>query len=245
MAHDRIVSLVPSITELVCWLGVADRVVGRTRFCTEPAGTVDEIPIIGGTKNPHVERIVGLRPSLVIANREENRKEDVEALRAAGLDVLLTDPDTVPGACAMVRELGQRLGQAQRAESLAAEIEAAMKEKAPGARPRVFVAIWREPLMGLGGESFGHDMVERAGGLNVLADRPRYPEVTLAEVAAVRPGLILLPDEPYPFTERHVAEFAAIAPTRVVDGKLLWWYGPRMPDALRELRRLFEESVGS
>ena len=233
----RIVSLVPSLTELVAWLGLLDSLAGRTRFCTEPA-EVERVPVIGGTKNPKVDRIVALAPDLVVANKEENRREDIEALREAGVDVLVTDPNTVPEAVAMIRELGARLGRAERAELLAMDVERELEPEAPGRRLRVFVPIWKEPLMGLGGASYGHDLLERAGAVNVLGDRPRYPEVTLAEVAALEPDLVLLPDEPYPFREAELAMFEGVAPARLVDGKLLWWYGPRIPAALTTLRQI-------
>jgi ABC-type hemin transport system substrate-binding protein len=233
-----IVSLVPSLTELVCWLGAGDALVGRTRFCTEPA-SAESVPVIGGTKNPRVERIVAIRPELVLANREENRREDIEALRAAGLDVLVTDPNTVPEAVAMIRELGERLGYARRAETLAREIEAELAAPPPAAARRIFVAVWKEPLMGLGAESYGHDLIERAGARNVLRDRSRYPEVTLEDLRALRPELILLPDEPYPFKQHDADAFAEISPARVIDGKVLWWYGPRIAESLRTLRALF------
>lgn len=239
MPPPRVASLVPSLTELVCWLGRGDTLVARTTFCVEPAGAVEHISRIGGTKNPKVDRIIALAPDLVLANREENRREDVEALHAAGLDVFVTDPDTVPGAVAMIRALGARLGASERAESLAAEIETALALPAPSRPLRVFVAVWKEPLTGLGAESYGHDLVERAGAANVLAARTRYPEVTLDEVAALRPDLVLLPDEPYPFGESDAARFAEIAPARVVDGRLLWWCGPRIPAALATLREIF------
>jgi ABC-type Fe3+-hydroxamate transport system substrate-binding protein len=234
-----IVSLVPSLTELVCWFGLAERLVGRTRFCTEPAAEVAHVPIVGGTKNPNIERIVALRPGLVIANREENRREDVEALRSAGLDVLLTDPNTVPEAVDMICALGERLGRAERAAELVADIERELAAPPPAKPIRVFVAVWKEPFMGLGAESYGHDLVERAGAINVLRDRARYPELSAGELTALQPDLILLPDEPYPFKDSDIPTFAAIAPTRVVDGKLLWWYGPRIPEAIRTLRELF------
>ncbi|MEX0781596.1 MAG: helical backbone metal receptor [Dehalococcoidia bacterium] len=237
---SRIVSLVPSLTELVFWLGAGDRLVGRTRFCEEPAGEVERVPIIGGTKNPHVERIVALQPDLVIANKEENRREDVDALRAAGLAVLLTDPNTVPEAIEMVEQVGALLGAAERASALAGDTREAMDEL-PGAPSRVFAAVWWNPLMGLGAESYGHDLLTHAGAENVLGSRARYPAVSLQEVAALGPDLVLLPDEPFPFKSEHSAAFAAIAPVRIIDGKLLWWYGPRMPSAIRELRRLLSE----
>lgn len=236
MEPKRIVSLVPSLTELVWWLGRGESLVGRTRFCTEPAGAIEGVAVIGGTKNPKVERIVELAPDLVIANREENRKEDVEAVQAAGLEVLLTDPNSVPGAVAMVRELGVRLAAEAKAEELARETESALDEQTAGPGRRVFVAIWKEPLMGLGSGTYGNDLLERCGGVNVLGDRARYPEVSLEELRGLGTELVLLPDEPYPFKASDAEAFASVAPARVVDGKLLWWYGPRMPAAIRELR---------
>lgn len=233
-------SLVPSLTELVWWLGAGERLVGRTRFCTEPAGEIEAVPAMGGTKNPNIERILEARPDLVIANKEENRREDVEALLAAGLEVLLTDPNTVAAAVEMIRHLGQLLGEAETAEKLAAEIEAELARPA-GARTtaaRVYVGVWHNPMMGLGGESYGHSLLEACGGVNVLRDRPRYPETSLAELRTLAPDVVLLPDEPFPFDAGHAALYGQVAPARVLDGKLLWWYGPRMPRAIRELRAI-------
>jgi len=223
----RIVSLVPSITELVFSFGRGDWLVGRTRFCTEPVGQVETVAIIGGTKNPRIDRIVALTPDVVLANKEENRREDIEALRAAGATVLLTDPNSVIDAVAMIREIG-------------ALIE-------PSAAPprRVFAAVWWNPLMGLGSESYGHDLLQRAGATNVLGGQPRYPQLSLEELAGLQPELILLPDEPFPFAAAHALEFERVAPVRLLDGKLLWWYGPRIPEAIRTLRSIFAESGAS
>ena len=245
MTALRIVSLVPSLTELVFSLGRGAALIGRTRFCTEPVGQVESAAIVGGTKNPHIGRILALSPDLVLANKEENRREDVEALRAAGLSVLLTDPNSVPGAVAMIREVGARIESQTGGESLAAEIEAALAEPSPGPPLRVFAAVWWNPLMGLGNESYGHDLLERAGATNVLAGKPRYPELSLAELAELGPKLVLLPDEPFPFAARHASAFETIAPARLIDGKLLWWYGPRIPHALRQLRSMFAEASGN
>ncbi len=237
MAPERIVSLVPSLTELVWWLGCGEALRGRTRFCEEPAGEIEVVPVIGGTKNPDVAAITAIEPDLVIANREENRREDVEALRAAGLNVLLTDPNSVEEALAMMGDLGEVLGREEAAAGLVGDVRAAVGVGG-GRQPALFVPIWRNPLMGLAGDTYGDSVLRAAGATNVLGERSRYPEMTLEEVAALAPEAILLPDEPYRFTERHVPEFADIAPTAVVDGKLLWWYGPRMPAAIRELRRI-------
>lgn len=245
MAELRIVSLVPSITELVFSLGHGEALVGRTRFCTEPAGHVEAIPVIGGTKNPAIERIIALAPGLVLANREENRREDIEALRAAGLTILLTDPNSVPGAVAMIREIGDAIDARGGAQDLATEIERELAEASPARAVRIFAAVWWEPLMGMGCESYGHDLIERAGGVNVLAEIPRYPVISLPELTALRPELILLPDEPFPFAASHVSAFETIAPTRVIDGKLLWWYGPRIPQSLRTLRAILAETLAT
>lgn len=236
----RVVSLVPSLTELV-WELAPHTLVGRTRFCTEP-GEVRTVPAVGGTKNPDIAAIAALGPDLVIANREENRREDVEALRMAGLDVLVTDPNTVEQAMGAMVEVATRLGVQDRGWEMAREVAESFRQPLPESKVRVFVAVWHEPLMGLGSESYGHDLIEACGAENVLATLPRYPEVTLAEVARLAPELILLPDEPYPFKEKHVEVYEAVAPVRLVDGKLLWWYGPRMAESMRILRRMFSEA---
>ncbi len=241
MAPKRIVSLVPSLTELVWWLGCADELAGRTRFCVEPAGEIERVPAFGGTKTPDLAAIMGLAPDLVLANREENRREDIEALRAAGLEVLLTDPNSVEEALAMIAALGGLLGREAAAGRLVTDVRAAIGEGSRERRPRLFVPVWQNPLMGLAGGAYGDSVLAAAGAANVLGGRTRYPDVTLAEVAALAPEAILLPDEPYRFSERHTPTFAAIAPTALVDGKLLWWYGPRMPRAIRELRRIVRE----
>ncbi len=232
----RIVSLVPSRTELVWWLGRGEWLVGRTRFCVEPPEVREAVPVVGGTKNPRVERIAGLRPDLVLANREENRQEDVEALRVRGLEVLVTDPNSLEEALGMIEELGERLEVRGRASELLRESREEMDPTARGTGPRVFVAVWDRPLMGMGNETYGHSLLEWAGGRNVLAGERRYPDVSREELGALGPDLILLPDEPYRFGARHLEEFERIAPARLFDGKAMWWYGPRIPGALRTLR---------
>jgi ABC-type Fe3+-hydroxamate transport system substrate-binding protein len=243
MTVKRVVSLVPSLTELVWWLGCGDRMVGRTRFCTEPAAQVEGTPPVGGTKNPDIPAILSLRPDIVLANKEENRREDVEALRGAGLDVLVTDPNSVAEAAEMIATIGRLLGREERARELVDDIDHAVAESGPSWRPRVFVAVWRRPLLGLGGGTYGHDVLQLAGADNLLGHRKRYPEVDWSELRDLRPDLILLPDEPYRFGTRHVREFSLAGPARVVDGRMLWWYGPRIPAALRTLRALFAESA--
>ena len=235
----RVVSLVPSLTELVRVIAPGS-LVGRTRFCTEPADVL-MTPAMGGTKDPDVAGIAALRPDLVLANREENRREDVEALKLAGIDVMVTDPATIEDAMAMVMEIAIRAGNEDEGWRICRETSEALKEPVTGEPLAVFVVVWPEPLIGLGSATFGHNMLERCGARNVLAERERYPQVSMDELAALRPSLVLLPDEPYPFTEAHRPRFETVAPARIIDGKLLWWYGARMASNIRQLREILRE----
>ncbi len=248
----RIVSLVPSTTETLCALGLADALAGVTVYCREPADVVRSKTRVGGEKDPDLGAIRRLAPDLVIANVEENRREDVEALRASGLAVWVTYPRTVADGVRMIRELGEVTGTAPRAAEIAGGLQALLDEVAATTAGRppapVFYAIWREPWMTVGPDTYVHDMLRLCGGANVFAHRgERYPTVTLAEIAARRPAVILLPDEPYRFRRVHRADFApyagvpAVRDSRIhlVDGKPFSWHGPRIADALRTLPPLF------
>jgi ABC-type Fe3+-hydroxamate transport system substrate-binding protein len=244
----RIVSLIPSITEILFAIGAGERVVGCTIYCTEPAEGVATKTRVGGEKNPKLELIRDLGADLVIANVEENVREHVETLRAWGIAVHVTYPRTVAEGIRLVGELGELLEAGSRAR----EIETALRARhdevraaAAGRRPRrVFCPIWRRPYMTINRDTYVHDMLAVAGGENVFASAAkRYPEVTLEEVAAAAPEVVLLPDEPYRFRAVHRGDFAAypdLPAVRdgrlpLVDGKLLSWYGPRIAEALRVL----------
>lgn len=205
-------------------------------------------PKVGREKDPDLERIRALAPDLVLANIEENRRDVVEALRAAGIVVWVTFPRTVWAGIELVRELGEIAGAATEAQALASDLarrHQAAERALAGQRPlRVFCPIWRGPYMTINRDTYVHDMLRLAGGANVFADRPaRYPVVTLEEVAALAPEVILLPDEPFRFRPAHLADFEALAQVpavssrrlHFVDGKLLSWYGPRIADALDRL----------
>ena len=252
---SRIVSLIPSTTELLCRLGLADALVGITAYCREPAEVLRGKTRIGGEKNPDLERIRALAPDLVIANVEENVRAHVETLRDWGIAVHVTYPRTVAGAIAMIRELGQVTGTAARATALADELEMLLERTrvitAARAPARVFYAIWREPYMTIGADTYIHDVLTVCGAANVFADAPaRYPTVTLADVATRRPEVILLPDEPFRFRRVHLADFTpyrdvpAVRDGRIhlVDGKPFSWHGARLGDALRTLPPLFASS---
>jgi ABC-type Fe3+-hydroxamate transport system substrate-binding protein len=236
----RIVSLVPSQTELLADLGLDEEVVGLTRFCVRPEGWKERKTIVGGTKNLLPERIAAIRPTLTLANREENVREEVEPL-AALAPVHVTDVATVAEAVAMVRKVGGLVGRGREAEALAEEIEAGFASLRPGRTRRAVYLIWREPYMTVGGDTFISDVMARAGLENVFADLARYPEVTPQEIAAARPEVLLLSSEPYPFGEEHADELGRALPDvdiRLVDGEVFSWYGSRMryaPAALAAL----------
>ena len=205
-------------------------------------------PKVGREKDPDVGKILALAPDLVVANVEENRRDVVETLRATGVPVWVTFPRTVWDGIQLVRELGEVTAASAEAVALAASLERRYEEavRRPASRPvsRVFCPIWRGPYMTIGHDTYVHDMLRVCGGENVFADRPeRYPTVTLEEVAARAPEVILLPDEPYRFRRAHLGDLdpfpdlVARVAGRIhfVDGKLLSWYGPRIGEALERL----------
>jgi len=248
-APRRIASLVPSVTELLCHLGAADRLIAVTRFCSEPAELPAQVARVGGTKTPACDQLIALQPDLVVLNSEENRRADFEALDRAGLPLFVSFTSTVSGAAVSVEHLGMALGAEAPAAALAAQIRAARAAVASGStrRRRVFCPIWRRPWMSFNRDTYCHDLLLSAGADNVCAAASeRYPVVTLASIAAARPEVILLPDEPYPFTDRHRADLRELASTPagetgatyLLDGKALSWYGHRTPAALRTLVEL-------
>ncbi|MFG3283635.1 helical backbone metal receptor [Streptomyces sp. NPDC048111] len=224
----RVVSLVPSLTEAVAATGPG-LLVGVTDWCTHPAGLAAER--IGGTKNPDVARVVALAPDLVIANEEENRPEDLAALAAAGLDVLVTEVRTVDQAFAeLERVLVAGCGLARPAWLDAAE--EAWAAVRPGPERRAVVPIWRRPWMVLGRDTFAGDLLARLGVHNVHAGHAeRYPRIAIEELNASGADLVVLPDEPYRFGPDDGPEAFPGLPAALVDGRHLTWYGPSLATA--------------
>jgi ABC-type Fe3+-hydroxamate transport system substrate-binding protein len=244
----RIVSLVPSWTETLFALGCGAQVVGVTKFCVEPADAIAVLPRVGGTKNPDVRAIVNLAPDLIIANAEENRREDVERMRAQGIAVLTTYPRTVPGAVESLLKLGHALGRDLEAAVLAREITHSVSgiEANVGVwsklRLRVFCPIWKKPWMSFNADTYAHDVLRMLGYQNVFAAAgERYPMTTVGEALELRPDIVLLPDEPYAFGERDVEELRTVLPgslarrVLLVSGRDLHWYGVHMVRGLKSL----------
>jgi ABC-type Fe3+-hydroxamate transport system substrate-binding protein len=246
----RLVSLCPSLTELVFALERGHELVGVTTFCVHPAELVRALEKVGGTKNPDVARIVTLAPDLVLMNREENRREDAEALRAAGVPVHDSMPRTVEETAAMVRSIAAALAREAEGERIARAIEtradAARRSAARGGPVRFAYLIWRKPWMSVNDDTFAADMLAVAGGVNVFGDRPvRYPEVTPEQLGEAAPDVVLLSSEPFPFEEKHADELArltGLARERfaLADGEYLSWHGSRTPDGLAHAVALLE-----
>jgi ABC-type Fe3+-hydroxamate transport system substrate-binding protein len=236
-----VVSLVPSQTELLFYLGAGPQVVGRTKFCVHPAPAVRAVPVVGGTKNANVPRILAQQPDLVLANQEENLRETVEALRPH-VPVWTSRIDHLAQALAMIGTVGQLVGQAPVATQLVAELAEAFAALRPGPARRVLYLIWREPYMAAGPGTFIGDLLARAGWQNVLPlAAGRYPEVPPAQWAALAPDLVLLSSEPYPFKTKHLAEVSALCPSalgQLVDGELFSWYGSRLRHTPAYLQQL-------
>jgi iron complex transport system substrate-binding protein len=235
----KLVSLCPSLTELVFDLGAGGDLVGRTKFCVHPADRVDAVEKVGGTKNPRIDRIVELSPDLVLMNDEENRKEDADALLAAGLRVHSSMPRTAPETAAMVRSIGIALHRSREAEFIAADIERRadrVKRSAQHHPPiRYACLIWREPIMTLNDDTFIAGLLSLPGGQNVFGTRgDRYPTITATELHDADPLIVLLPNEPFPFQSKHADELSEQSRLprerfRLADGELLSWHGSRTP----------------
>jgi ABC-type Fe3+-hydroxamate transport system substrate-binding protein len=266
-APTRVVSLVPSDTYTVARLGCGGALVGRTDYCELPEDLVSRVPSVGGTKNPRTGEIERLEPDLVLANQEENTKKDLEALAQKGIKVLVAFPKRVADGLAHMARLARifRVGSEVRAlckqgYDALREAEAARARKRP---VRTFCPIWMDPLMTINGATFISDMLDLAGAENVFADRERryplaadhgvaapkdpgerdvrYPRVTFEEVVARAPDLIVLPDEPHPFSEADAEVFRKLPIRAAVvrtDGKDLCWYGARSVEGIARVRAL-------
>lgn len=277
---DRIVSLVPSMTESLFDLNLGDRVVGITDYCVHPADQVGRLPRVGGTKNPDIARIIDLNPGLVIANQEENRKEDVEALREAGIPVWVTFPHTIEEVFNMLWNIMyffEETSMVPRVRLIEYTYDRMLNiaEQNEDNPCKVFVPIWLDPLMTFNADTYIHDVLRICGGINVFAERERlyplaadhgtaqplapedplvagrdtrYPRITWDEVEAAQPDVILLPSEPFAFTEEHIPLFKKLSvpaaeknQIRLVDGSLLSWHGTRVAYAFNEIPRLLCE----
>ena len=240
----RIISLVPSQTELLYTLGLDEAVVGITKFCVHPHSWFRTKPRVGGTKAIDPARVDQLHPDLIIANKEENERPQVEAL-AARYPVWISDIKTLEDALAMIRGVGTITGKIEEAILLATTIATLFENLPLPATPTpAAYFIWRNPYMAAGGDTFISDMLRYCGFTNIFAGQGRYPAVDLSALLGIKDLHILLSSEPYPFRQRHIDEIKEVLPhaaIRLVDGELFSWYGSRLleaPDYFRQITDL-------
>lgn len=236
----RIVSLVPSQTELLAYLGLEEETVGLTKFCVHPKAWFRSKERIGGTKSVKLDVVRALQPDLIIANKEENDREQVEAL-AAEFPVWISDIKTLEDSYDMIKSVGEMCGKATKAEALNKELRKKFARVHGFARKSVAYFIWQKPYMAAGRDTFINHILKIGGLDNVFKDYERYPEVSIDLLKERSPELILLSSEPFPFKEKHIAEMQEFCPNadiRLADGELFSWYGPRLlhtPDYLMKL----------
>lgn len=245
----RIVSLVPSITELLYSLDLSDQVVGITKFCVHPNEWFKTKTRIGGTKNIHLEQIKALAPTLVIANKEENIKEQVEALEAF-TNVHLTDVSSYEDALNMIEAIGLLTHTLERAKDLILTIKerfAEFSKLSPIQQlqsiPCAYL-IWQDPYMTIGGDTYINDLIKKIGFTNVFANTKRYPSISLSDIEQSNCKVIFLSSEPYPFKQKHIDELQKHFPNKLillVDGEMFSWYGSRLMEAPSYFKPLLEQ----
>jgi len=226
----RIVSLVPSQTELLYDLGLDESVIGITKFCVHPDKWFHTKTRVGGTKQLHLEIIHQLQPDLVIANREENVKEQIQELQQH-YPVWTSDVHDIPSALQMISSIGEMVDKEARAKEWVDRIETEFKNLIPlPAIPAAYL-IWQNPFMTVGSDTFIHAMMEKAGLINIFQERQRYPEISIEDLKVNNCKLLLLSSEPFPFQQKHIDELMPQLPgiqIKLVDGELFSWYGSRM-----------------
>lgn len=231
----KIVSLVPSQTEFLFDIGLNEEIKGITRFCIHPAEKVRDIAKIGGTKQLNIEKIIQLQPDLIIGNKEENERTQIQELEKH-FPVWMSDIYTLDDACTMMREISRVVNYNSVGEFLINEIEISFQKLKPAliASSTAAYFIWRNPYMVAGANTFINDMMTRLGVINVFNNQPRYPEISTQTLIELKPDYIFLSSEPYRFTQNHIEEIKSICPESkvlLVDGEMFSWYGSRLKES--------------
>ncbi len=239
---QRIISIVPSQTELLFDLGLDAEVIGITKYCVHPKEKVEHVTKVGGTKDLNIPLIKAINPDLIIGNKEENERGQVEEL-IQHFPVWMSDISDLESALDMIQKVGEITDRSTYAQELITRITYQFNKltlKAPQNRTAYF--IWRKPYMVAGKGTFIDDMLQKCGLINVF-EAGRYPEITPAQLQTANPQLVLLSSEPYPFKEKHIREFRAILPNaaiKIVDGEMFSWYGSRLLQAPCYFEQLFD-----
>ncbi len=243
----RIVSLVPSQTELLYYLGLENEIAAITKFCVHPQDAVKTKKRIGGTKNVNIEKIKQLQPDLILANKEENVKEQVEEL-SANFPVWVSDVNDLQSALEMIKSVGEITGKNESANKLVRAINegfSALQQKTEQAKPvPVCYLIWQDPYMTVGGDTFINSMLATCNFNNVFDTQKRYPAVTIKDISQSRCKVVLLSSEPFPFGLKHAQALQKLLPEvviKLVDGEMFSWYGSRLLPASSYFEKLMRE----
>lgn len=238
----RVISLVPSITETLFDLSLtADEIVGRTKFCIHPKEIIDKVEIIGGTKNLNIEKIKSLKPDLIIANKEENVKEQVEELMN-DFKVLVTNIETLEDNYYLIKQLGHIFNKEEKAQFFNLKTYEAFDIQKLEKTLKVAYLIWKNPYMTIGGDTFISRILEELGFENLFKNQKRYPEVQLEDIQEA--DFIFLSSEPFPFKEKHIEEIQEICKNQrimIVDGEAFSWYGTHLAKCGNYYRELLED----
>jgi ABC-type Fe3+-hydroxamate transport system substrate-binding protein len=239
---QRIISVVPSQTELLFYLGLNEEVIGITKFCVHPADKFKTCTKVGGTKQLNIEQIYDLKPDLIIANKEENERAQIEALMAI-CPVWISDINTLDDAFDMIAKVGALVNREAQAKQLVNDLQSRFNQLvSPPSNLKVAYLIWRKPYMVAGNQTFIDSLLQKCGLTNVF-NYARYPEVTEEMLIAAEPDVVLLSSEPYPFGQKHIDEFKKILPKSkiiLVDGELFSWYGSRLLHSPAYFKQLIE-----
>ncbi len=237
--YSRIISLVPSITELLYNLDLENEVAGITKFCVHPAKWYKNKQRLGGTKSVKVDTVHFIKPDLIIANKEENVRDQIQEL-AKSYDVFVTDVNNLADALTMIKNIGILTGRKKQAFKIAGDIQIKFKKLTDlfhaKRKIKATYLIWKKPYMAIGGDTFINDMMQYCGLENIFYSRKRYPEISIDEIKETGCELIILSSEPYPFKEKHLQEIQIQIPaTKIVlaDGEMFSWYGSRLLEAAR------------
>ncbi len=238
----RVVSLVPSHTETLIDLGI--QVVGRTKFCIHPKDKVPDITVVGGTKNPNIEKILALKPDLIIANKEENNQADVLKLELQ-CAVYTSDIQTVEGSLTFIQNIGKLCNKTVEAKNMVIDLQETLEIVAASPLNSLYL-IWRDPWMTIGGDTYIDNMMKKLGFRNLFHHTYRYPEISSESMRNLRPDIVLLSSEPYPFKEEHIQEIKKLLPQAecvLVDGEIFSWYGSRLLHKPNELKNIAKRKM--
>jgi len=238
----RVISLVPSITEALFDLGLTENeIVGRTKFCIHPSEKVKNVEIIGGTKNLNLDKIRSLQPDLILANKEENVKEQVEALMN-DFKVIVNNTETIEDNYYLLKNLGLLFNKEEKAQAFNLKIYEILNQTKINSTVKIAYLIWKNPYMTVGSDTFIHHVLTETGFENIFKNQKRYPEIKAEDLAEA--DVIMLSSEPFPFKEKHIAELKEIYPDKkimIVDGEAFSWYGTHIAKCENYFKELIAE----